>query len=1181
MSNKEVSVGLVIKGDSSGATEAIAATEKILTELQATGEKTHILEGDAAVAENLALELEKVQAQMRAMVAASQNAGVPVYALESVDTLAQKMGEAAAEARTTASAIANMAAEETRAAINADTLNSAFNTLGIKPLQEVKTEIEKIQAALATVKSSGVIGADQDRAITAFNAKLADLRTQITSLSPAVERVNAAFSAFGIRSAAQIEADILEINQELIKLASQTNLSGAEFNRAFAAGQARIAELRAELEGTPAQIDRISQRAGMLSEVMGNLAAVYSGIELAREFIKANVAMETMTRTLTQLKGGSEAAAAEIDYVRTTANRLGLDIESTSHAYIGLIASAKGTAMEGQKTRDVFEAVSGAMAKLGKGSADTEGALLAVSQMMSKGVVSMEEMRQQLGERLPGAMQATADASGVTVAELNTMIESGKVMASDLLPLLAEGLEKMYGTSEYADGSIAAWNRLKNAVADTFVFIGDSGVWKAIVAILGQVAIAVRGLTGAFELLGKIFGITAGAIASFDWKHPIDSVRNWKIAVSEAADEIQKKLDKANEGAKGAADGQKKLADASNNTSQAASNQSASWMSVVNSHVKVAESTKEATTLALKSAAAVEEEGKASIALAQAFGNETEKREAAKVAAANNARVLDDVAKARQDEAAEAERYARALVASAGPEAESDANKRKAIQTAQESAQVKQKEAEQSEAQALGARQHAAAMEAEVEAAKDNSGRTEELRAAYDAAKLALEKLRNVSEGYPATAKQVKEAEIEVGKAAFIYRDALHDQTTAIEANARLKQANISIDQAGIRLAIEIQKGIYQTAKAQGDEVAATQASNEIKRLEIQMAMLVAKAKQAEAESGILVGRAKIEEIRGSGPMTAAKEAEIKAIEASIKVKEIEAKIAGVSARSLEDLRKATEDAGNAANGAAGSFSVIGESAQSSVPGVNNLAGSLNNAADAAARLRQEQNGGSGGGGGVVQGSDGVYRNEAGQHTDKNGVVQEDVNGKPITNSTSILDDPAVRNRAAPLDIATLMYKRDASATAKEVETAQKYYSELYARGAATKLTGNLGDSDNAARLTNQVINESIDQSLQLARKELSTGQAIDLGTSVNDLVKANLARTNWFTKLTPESGSDAIIAAYKKAGNEATQQTTAAMTTVNINLNGKSAQITTSPQDATTLANFLRQLESDASRAY
>ena len=43
----------------------------------------------------------------------------------------------------------------------------------------------------------------------------------------------------------------------------------------------------------------------------------------------------------------------------------------------------------------------------------------------------MEEMRQQLGERLPGAMQATADSMGVTTEDLNKMIESGKVTMSE------------------------------------------------------------------------------------------------------------------------------------------------------------------------------------------------------------------------------------------------------------------------------------------------------------------------------------------------------------------------------------------------------------------------------------------------------------------------------------------------------------------------------------------------------------------------------------------------------------------------------------------------------------------------------------------------------------------------------------------------------------------------------
>lgn len=60
--------------------------------------------------------------------------------------------------------------------------------------------------------------------------------------------------------------------------------------------------------------------------------------------------------------------------------------------------------------------------------------------------MSSEELRQQLGERLPGAVNIFADALGVTTEELSKMLEQGEVLAnSDTLLKFADQLNKRFG----------------------------------------------------------------------------------------------------------------------------------------------------------------------------------------------------------------------------------------------------------------------------------------------------------------------------------------------------------------------------------------------------------------------------------------------------------------------------------------------------------------------------------------------------------------------------------------------------------------------------------------------------------------------------------------------------------------------------------------------------------------
>jgi tape measure domain-containing protein len=64
--------------------------------------------------------------------------------------------------------------------------------------------------------------------------------------------------------------------------------------------------------------------------------------------------------------------------------------------------------------------------------------------MASKGKVSAEELRGQLGERIPGALGIAARAMGMTQAQFNEMLDSGKIMAEDFLPKFSKRIKKHF-----------------------------------------------------------------------------------------------------------------------------------------------------------------------------------------------------------------------------------------------------------------------------------------------------------------------------------------------------------------------------------------------------------------------------------------------------------------------------------------------------------------------------------------------------------------------------------------------------------------------------------------------------------------------------------------------------------------------------------------------------------------
>lgn len=209
-----------------------------------------------------------------------------------------------------------------------------------------------------------------------------------------------------------------------------------------------------------------------LSGAFGGLAGIAGGLSLAqfgKSIFDAAVAADALQRSFIAISGSQTGAAEYVSYLRTEADRLGQSFYDLAPAFKNIAAAARGTALEGEPVRKVFSAIAEASTALGMSTADTEGSLRALGQMISKGNVQAEELRGQLGERIPGAFNLAAKAMGVGTAELNKMLQQGKVLATDLLPKLADEIHKAYGAAAQTsalESAQAAVNRLSGAWVD-------------------------------------------------------------------------------------------------------------------------------------------------------------------------------------------------------------------------------------------------------------------------------------------------------------------------------------------------------------------------------------------------------------------------------------------------------------------------------------------------------------------------------------------------------------------------------------------------------------------------------------------------------------------------------------------------------------------------------------------
>ena len=94
-----------------------------------------------------------------------------------------------------------------------------------------------------------------------------------------------------------------------------------------------------------------------------------------------------------------------------------------------------------------LKSVSDAVAHFGGTDQQFESVTLAMQQMAGKGVVSMEELRRQMGEALPTAMQSMANAMNITMPQLVKLVTSGSLESKNALSLLTDEFDRLYGGS--------------------------------------------------------------------------------------------------------------------------------------------------------------------------------------------------------------------------------------------------------------------------------------------------------------------------------------------------------------------------------------------------------------------------------------------------------------------------------------------------------------------------------------------------------------------------------------------------------------------------------------------------------------------------------------------------------------------------------------------------------------
>ncbi len=232
-----------------------------------------------------------------------------------------------------------------------------------------------------------------------------------------------------------------------------------------------------------------------LAAVAGVVALLVAGL------IKTRLSLETVEGRLRAVTGSALLAKIELRSLMDLSLRLGLNLKALSDGFSRLSAAARGTSLEGEGIRKVFDAIAKAAGALRLSAEDTEGIIRALEQALTKGVLRAEEFNQQLGDRLPGAATLASRAINKTKQEFQAMLVAGKIITEEFLPKLAEELEKLFSAEaeRNAETLRGSMNRLGTSITILFDII------EARLGVADKFAEFINKAADAIVRLGEFF----------------------------------------------------------------------------------------------------------------------------------------------------------------------------------------------------------------------------------------------------------------------------------------------------------------------------------------------------------------------------------------------------------------------------------------------------------------------------------------------------------------------------------------------------------------------------------------------------------------------------------------------------------------------------------------------------
>jgi tape measure domain-containing protein len=322
------------------------------------------------------------------------------------------------------------------------------------------------------------------------------------------------------RLAAQV-ADLHRMWKQMPPTVKANKTALHNYNRAVEELNADIKKLGNVTGVYEVQQKRIAKRAGDVGRTIRRLAATYASLftafNAAKGIKNTVVELDGLDKAMRLVISDTDDFASSQEFLSRVVEDYGLDLLTTRKAYMRFIAASKSSTLTLKEQQGIFDSVAKSSAALGLTLQRQDLVFNALEQMMSKGKVSSEELRRQLGDSLPGSVEIMAKALGVTTNELDKMLKKGKVLSSEALPKFAQQLEKAYGIDnlEKVDTLAAAQSRFSSEIVRLIEALQSSDALKEFYNMMRSGVRWVRLNIDLVISLAKAIGLVVAASFTF------------------------------------------------------------------------------------------------------------------------------------------------------------------------------------------------------------------------------------------------------------------------------------------------------------------------------------------------------------------------------------------------------------------------------------------------------------------------------------------------------------------------------------------------------------------------------------------------------------------------------------------------------------------------------------------